>query len=295
MLGLFSNKSDHPLANLKSIQQLLNNLPATDGVGMLDEIGHWVEELFDPANEFRLDHQFAALRLLDDAAHPHLIKIIQSYFAAVPPAAFQENRLWNAMSAYYTFCELGYLKLLQGLRNGDKGRTALKSNIPLICARGIYAIFGRMECAAVKYEALDPQLWNHLADFYAYAEAERCLEDEIHIYGGATANTSVGRMFASLVIWYSISVGALRPLDLHIAKYLVLHMRKSFSVSSTIRTGVCRGASRMTQISAWPSASTHQTARRPDHRDAIGSSRSCSRRQRGNRRLRIDHVVWHNG
>jgi len=72
MLGFFSNKSDHPLANLKSAQQLLDDLPKTDPVQVLDEIGHWIEALFDQENAFRLDHQFAVLRMLDEAAHPHL-------------------------------------------------------------------------------------------------------------------------------------------------------------------------------------------------------------------------------
>ena len=121
MLGLFSNKSDHPLAKLKSAQLLLDDLPKTDPVVVLHEIGQWIEALFDPANDFRLDHQFAVLRILDEAAHPHLRKIIQSYFAVTPPSAFNENRLWGAMSSYFNFCDLGYLDLLIGLQKVGGG------------------------------------------------------------------------------------------------------------------------------------------------------------------------------
>lgn len=230
MLGIFSNKSDHPLANLKSAQHLLDALPKTDSVVVLHEIGHWIEELFDPANEFRLDHQFAVLRMLDDEAHIHLRKIIHSYFAAVPPTAFQENRQWGAMNAYFTFTELGYLKVLVGLRNGEKGSSAIKANVALICARGIYAIAGILECTAVRYGKIDPQLWVHLAEFYAYAEAERCQDDELVVYAGLGGATSVERLFAALLMWYTSGVGSFRPLDLHIAKRLITHMSKSFSV-----------------------------------------------------------------
>lgn len=230
MLSFFGNKSDHPLADLKSAQQLLDDLPKTDAVEVLQEVAHWIETLFDPAHEFRLDHQFAVLRMLDDAAHLHLRKIIHSYFAVVPPSAFQENRQWGALNTYFAFSELAYLKLLVGLRNGDKGSSAIKANLALISARGIYAVSGILECIAVRYGQIDPQLWVHLARFYAAAEAEHCQHDELVVYAGLGGNTSVERQFASLLMWYTAGVGGFRPLDLHIAKRLIAHMGDSFAV-----------------------------------------------------------------
>lgn len=229
MLGLFSNKSDHPLATLKSAQQLLDALPKADSIAVLQEVGHWIEALFDPANEFRLDHQFAVLRMLDDAAHPHLRRIIHSYFAVVPPTAFQENRLWGAMNAYFTFSELGYLHVLVGVRNGAKGSSSIRSNVALVSARGIYAASGLLECAAVRYGQIDPQLWVHLAEFYAYAEVEQCQDEQIFVYVGSGASTTLRSLFAGKLIWYASSIGSLRPVDLHIAKRLIVYMSKSFT------------------------------------------------------------------
>ena len=231
MLGLFSNKSDHPLASLKSAQQLLDALPKNDSVEVLDEIGHWIEALFDPAHEFRLDHQFTVFRMLDDAAHPHLRKIVQSYFAVVPPATFHENRLWGAMNSYSTFCDMGYLDLLIGLQKGEKGSSTIKSNLSLICARGIYAVFGRLECAAVRYIQIDQQLWIHLAEYFAYAEEEQCLDEPLSLYAGLGTETSVRPLFASVLMWYTAGVGSFRPLDLHISKRLISYMSKSFEVN----------------------------------------------------------------
>lgn len=230
MLGIFGSKSDHPLANLKTAQQLLDGLPKTDVVELLQDIGHWIEVLFDPANGFRLDHQFNVLRLLDEAAHPHLRKIMQSYYAAVPPSDFQENRQWQALNAYSTFSDLGYLDLVIGLKNGEKGSASIKPGIALICARGIYAVFDRLECAAVKYAQIEPQLWAQLAEFYNYAEAQQCLDEELFPYVGTGASTSVRRLFASVLMWYSAGVGSFTPLNLHIAKRIIIFMNKSFSL-----------------------------------------------------------------
>ncbi len=232
MLGLFSNKSDHPLANLKSAQQLLDGLPKTDSVKVLNEIGHWIETLFDPGNQFRLDHKFAVLRILDEAAYPHLRKIVQSYFALVPLSVLHENRLWGAMNAYYTFCDLGYLDLLIGLQKGEKGSSAIKSNLSLICARGIYAVFGRMECAAVRYRPMNPQRWMHLVHYFAYAEQQQLVDEPISLYAGKETETSVMRIYASVLIWYTASIGSLSPVDSHTSKCLIIHMSKLFEVNN---------------------------------------------------------------
>ncbi len=232
MLGLFSNKSDHPLASLKSAQQLLDGLPKTDSVEVLDEIGHWIEALFDPDYGFRLAHQFTVFRMLDDAAHPHLRKIVQSYFAVVPPSTFHANRLWSSMNSYYTLCDLGYLNLLTGLQKGKKGSSTIKSNLSLISARGIYAVFGRLECAAVRYMPIDPQLWMHLVHYFAYAEQQQVLDEPISLYAGTGDETTVMRIYASVLIWYTASIGSLSPLDLHITKRLIIHMNKPFEVNN---------------------------------------------------------------
>lgn len=237
MLGIFSNKSDHPLANLKAAQKLLDDLPKVDSVAVLHEIGQWIEALFDPVNEFRLDHQFAVLRILDEAAHPHLRKVIQGYFAAVPPSAFQENRLWSAMNEFLTFRELGYLDLIIGLKNGEKGGSGIKASIPLIIARGINAVCGRMECAAVKYHPLDSQLWARLAVFYSFAESENCLEEQLSLYAGPGASTTITSLFASSLVWYAASTGTFKPLEFHIAKRLIAYLNKSFTVSKQYQSG----------------------------------------------------------
>ena len=237
MLGIFSNKSDHPLANIKSAKQLLDELPKKDAVEVLQEIGLWIETLFDPDNGYRLDHQYAVMILFDEAAHPYLKKNSNSYFAAVPPSAFQETRLWGAMHAYYAVCEKGYLHLLKGLINGDKGSATLKPGIALIIARGIHAIYRRLECVNLKYAQLYPACWTNLADFYDYAEQTACVDEALQVYAGGESNNSIRSLFASVLSWYSIAAGAFKPQELHIARCLISHVSRAFVVHPQIQVG----------------------------------------------------------
>jgi hypothetical protein len=235
MLGLFGNKSDHPLDNIKSAQEQLNLLNKTDAIVALQEITNWIEMLFDKASDFRPDHQFLILRLLDEAAQTYLHKTISQYFAVQPINSFQENRLWLAMNAYYTFVEQGYLHLLLAAREGEKKSSVYKEHEALICARGISALFGHLECVAVRGEHIPPQMWVNLADFFDYAAVQQLLHKELQLYNGQATNTTVARQFASVVACSSIGVGALRSLSIHIAKRLIAHISPAFSANVKIQ------------------------------------------------------------
>ena len=79
--AIFGKKSDHPLADIKSAQTLLDDLdlPRNDAFRSLAELTELIELLSEQA-EFKLDHQFAVLRLLDEAAQPYVRKLAREYF-----------------------------------------------------------------------------------------------------------------------------------------------------------------------------------------------------------------------
>jgi len=78
LAGIFGKKSDHPLANVKSVQDLLDNLPKNDAFKSLMELTEMIESV--PENtDFKLDYQFVALRMIDDAAQPYVRKLSREY------------------------------------------------------------------------------------------------------------------------------------------------------------------------------------------------------------------------
>lgn len=224
MLDLLKKQSDHPLASLKSTQQLLRNLPLGDAVKLLQEISHWVEAVTDPANKFRLDHQLAVLRLLDETAHPHLNKAINDYFSVQPLNPFHSNSLWIALNEYSTRIGHAYLNVLRAYRDDEKGSSAIRSALPLVTARGMVAVAGRLKCAAVRYALVDPELWSNLAEFYALAEAQQFLNESLTLYAGSNAQTTVQGVFAATLMWQACGVGSLSPLQMHIAERLITRL-----------------------------------------------------------------------
>lgn len=230
LAGLFGKKSDHPLANLKSAQQVLDDVPKADALKALLELTSWVESLRDHADEFRMDHQVAVLRLLDEAAQPHVRKLLRDYFAVQALNKFQENRVWTALNDFFALSEQAHATILALYGKGERGAAAIKPQLALLAARGIVAATGRLKLAAARYALVDPVLWAHLAEMYACAEAGNFLEEVVPLYPGAGINTSVKREFVGVMVWFSVGTGSLSPLHIHIAERLVAHLNKYLTV-----------------------------------------------------------------
>jgi hypothetical protein len=238
LAGLFGKKSDHPLANLKSAQQVLDDVPKADALKALQELTSWLESLRDHAGEFRLDHHVVVLRMLDEAAQPHVRKLLREYFSLQGLSKFQENRVWTALNDYLSFSEQGYFTVLSLCRKGDRNAAAIKSQYALLALRNIAASATRLKLAAVRYALIDPTVWGHLAEIYSFAEAQNFIDELVPVYAGTGINTTVGREFSAVMVWYSVGTGTLTPLHIHLAERLVSALSKNLVVDKQASDGV---------------------------------------------------------
>ena len=221
------------MADIKSAQKLLNDVPRNDALKALQELTDWIESVRDHA-DFHVDQRFDALSLLDEAARPHMRKLVREYFSAQAPSKFQENRTWMALNAFFSQNEQAYFKVLVAYRNGDKGSSAVKPSLPLVAARGIYAVMGRLLVAAARYEQADPVVWAHLAEFYSHAEEQKYLDQPLKLYATQTQELSVRNIFAAVLMWYAPGSATLLPFHMHLAERLTSHFRRYFSVDARI-------------------------------------------------------------
>jgi hypothetical protein len=221
MLGIFGKKSDHPLADIKSAQQILDDVPKNDALNAVQELTGWIESIVDLADEFRLDHEFAVLRMFDEAAQPHVRKLLRDYFAVQPLSKFQENRLWTVLNNFYSQSELAHHDVLTRYLNGGRGASGIKSDLAALGVRGIAALSGRLKLAAARYALVESVAWKRLADFYGHAEKLGYQNNAVALYAGASGTTSVAEEFAAMLVWYGVSAGVLSPLHGHITERLI--------------------------------------------------------------------------
>jgi len=102
LAGIFGKKSDHPLADIKSVQALLENLPKNDAYKSLMELTDLIESATEH-DEFKLDHQFAVVRMIDEAAQPYARKLSARVFYPVRdkqiPGKIVYGRYWAIITA----------------------------------------------------------------------------------------------------------------------------------------------------------------------------------------------------
>jgi len=218
--GIFGKKTDHPMVDIKSAQALLDDLPKNDTHKLLMELTEWIESVSENT-EFKIDHQFALLRLLDEAAQPHARKMIREYFTPNEPGKFQENRLWLVLGNLSRHTAGGYYKVFNRYCNAEKGSNAIKAQLSLLLVRTVYAMIGQLKFVCVRYGYVEKAFWTNLAQIYTHAELQKCLDAPVGLYPGMAGNTSVKCEVGHLLAWYGCGVNTLKPLYMHLTERLM--------------------------------------------------------------------------
>lgn len=229
--GIFGKKSDHPMADLKSAQAILDELPKSDAHKALMELTEWIESVAQ-RGDFRLDHQFAVLRLLDETAQPYVRKLVREYFVPHELQKFQENRLWLMLGNFFRHSGEAYFTVFQRCCSDVKGASSLKGHMPLLAARTIHALAGQLKYACVHYELVDPVIWHKLAQLCLHAEQQQYLAVPVELYAGVTGASAVQSELGYLLAWYGCGVGTLDPLQMHLTERILFHYRSVVTIGA---------------------------------------------------------------
>lgn len=221
MLSRFlGKKPDHPMADIKAAQGLLNDLPKHDPIKALMELTDWMESVTTTA-EFKLDYKFTLIKMMDEAAYTYARKLSQDYFSARELPSFQENRLWLVLGSWYRHLFTAYFSIFSSFQEGDKGSSALKAVMPLLIARIVYAMNASLKFACMHYGPIDCKVWSCLAQVYKFAERQELFTTPLILYPAMTRTTTVKAEVSHLLAWYGCGVTSLSPLAMHLTDRII--------------------------------------------------------------------------
>lgn len=220
LASLFGKKLDHPMADLKSAQALLEDLPKNDPLKSVMELTEWLESVAGNG-EFKLDHQFAILRLLDETAQSYARKLRREYFVSHELNKFQENRLWLVLGNWSRHTANAYYTVFRRYYGGDRNGGAIKAQLPLLVARAVHAMAGQLKYVCAHYGPIDNAIWGDLAQLCKHAEQQQYLDTPLALYPNAAVNTTVKCELGQLLGWYGCGVSALQPLCMHLTERIV--------------------------------------------------------------------------
>ncbi|MDO8263881.1 MAG: hypothetical protein Q7T21_11750 [Gallionella sp.] len=231
--AIFGNKSVHPMVDIKSAQALLDDLPKNDAFQSLMELTELVALLLEHT-DFKLDHQFAVLRLFDAAAQPYVRKLVREYFTPIEINKFQENRLWSALGSWFRQIATAYFKLFTDFCNAEKGSSAIKAQMPLLGARAVHAMMWQLKLVSAHYGQIDNTFWANLMQLYKHAEQLQYLSTPVSLYPGLASNASVKCEVGNLLVWYDSEITALIPQHMHLTERLITKYRSTIDIHSQL-------------------------------------------------------------
>lgn len=219
-MALFGKKTDHPLADIRSVQKMLDDLPKNDVHKLLMDIAELIESVAGETG-FKLDHQFAVLRLLDETAQPYARKLTAEYFSPREPNSFQEGRLWLVLGNLSRQTAIAYCKVFDRYVSADKSGNTIKAQAPLLMARAVYALIWQLKYICAHYELVEFSIWENLANIFRHAEQQQCLDAQVSLYPGMVGNTTVKGEVGHLLVWYGCGVSSLSPVHMHLTERIV--------------------------------------------------------------------------
>lgn len=221
------SKSEHPLADVRKVHELIAKLPANDSAQALGEIAGWLE-LMSKADDLGIEPRLKNLDLLDAAARHHERRLMQEYLATPRQKKSHEQRLWMGAHGFWRELGEGYLKCLRQHEQGAKVAGLGKGAVPLFVGRAMRALKHQVQWVLLRYEAVEPRIWRDMARLYQFAESQKFAAEPVPVFPGADASSTVRQEYLKALMLAASSPDSLQPAGQDLAARLVAHFSGLF-------------------------------------------------------------------
>lgn len=233
MLGLFSNKPSHPLADPREAKRILAEIAGRDPQGAIEQAITWVESVggddgLKPAQ--RLD----LLLRLDEACAPQARRLARDYAARSAASRAQEVRLWDLGHGYWVQLFTAYLFCLSGYRLGEKDADVIKPQLQLLYGRLIGSMGANLKWDQFRYGPIDPDFWGTVGGIYLAAVEAKLEQKPLMLYPGQ-AETTIEAEYLKALVFQSSSMDKLTPLQVEVGERLITHFLPFFSLVHEVR------------------------------------------------------------
>ncbi|WIM04527.1 MAG: hypothetical protein OHM77_07350 [Candidatus Nitricoxidivorans perseverans] len=232
MLGMFSSRPDHPLADSREVRRILAELPAQEPAAAIDSATAWLESLV-ASEEFRPDRRLELVLQLDEAALPQSRRLGREYLTAPRPGRAQEFKLWQLNRNYWGELVTAYETVLAQACAGDKGIESIKDHLPLLYARLLHANGGRLKWDQFRYGPIDGLLWMAAGRAYLAAVQGNVARRGVMLYPGA--ETMPEAEYLKMLVFHASSMDSLLPIEIEIAERLIAHFLPRFAFTDQVR------------------------------------------------------------
>ena len=234
MLGIFSAKSGHPLADAKEARRVLNELSVRDAAPAIDEVSGWLESV--AADEiFKLSDRLALVFQLDEAAQTHARKLGRDYLTSPRLGRQQEYKLWQENHDFWAQLAGAYDSCLARYRAQEKGSETVKSDIPLLIVRMLRAFSAQLKWDQFRYGPVNAELWQRMGRAFLVAEQGKFSRQALTPYPNVPGESTVEQEYLKALVFQASSMDSLLPLEIEIAERFIAHFLPQFVFTAEVR------------------------------------------------------------
>lgn len=231
-LGIFSGKSNHPLADPKSARELFERLNCSEPFAALDEIDSWLESISADV-EIKVQRRVEVLFQLDDIGATATRKLTQEYLNLSGKGRNRNQRLWQVAGKFWRQMAAGYWSLLNQFEADKKLRESMQASLPAIQVRLLRAYGGCLKWDQFHYSPSDPDIWLGAGKIYLQAENGHWLDKKQTLSDGS--QSTVATEYLRLMLFHAASMDSLPPLHIELAEHLLVYFLPAFSLTAQAR------------------------------------------------------------
>ena len=228
----FFDKSDHPLANLKSARELFELLDRAAPMGAIDEIDNWLESVSND-ELLRPQRRIDLLVQLDNVGTRCARQLAWQYLNPNQGSRGQISKLWQVNRTYWRQLGDAYEKTLARFAEDDKAREDVRASLLSIQVRLLRAYLGCLKWDQFRYGPIDSELWRAAGRIYQAAAKLKQTEKLVDVGDGGFL--SIASAYLTLLVFYAASMDRLLPLEIDLAERVIAHLLPFFSLTAQAR------------------------------------------------------------
>jgi hypothetical protein len=224
--GLFAQKSQHPLADVRELRKTLSELPRDNAFRALDELAGWLESLAG-VDDFPADRLYDVLQQFEEAANPHLRRLSQEYFYTARLSKSEEKRLWSINYGFWTLLAAAYERCLQSVAEKPRPGELARAVLPSLSVRLIAALGRMLKWEQFHYGPLSGELWRRVGAALLAVEEAGGGSKAVALPGSSGMSTPQ-QEYQKVMLFQAASLDSLLPVEIEVAERLIAHFMQGF-------------------------------------------------------------------
>lgn len=234
MLGFFSAKSGHPLADPKEARRIVAEIAGHEPAVALDEAAGWFESLAG-IDDFPLVQRYERIAEIAAASLPLARRQAREFLAGGRQSRLREQQAWQRNYGYWNQLVHALERCLEEAAANAKATDALRPKLAPLLTALLTAQAGRLRWTQLRYGPIDGSLWTALGAAYLRTVKEKFADREVQPFGPGEDATTPTKEYLKALVFHASSMDNLLPLEIGLAERFIAHFLPYFVFGTEVR------------------------------------------------------------